>query len=61
MTALPNSTYLLYTQKSCIFQILFEYELLAELPKESFLPWYSQKPAFRGKVIRQKIFDTYAH
>ncbi|XP_055321600.1 dimethyladenosine transferase 2, mitochondrial [Sitodiplosis mosellana] len=50
ITANPDSKYWLYTQKSCLFQIFFEYELLAEFQKESFLPWFNPKPAYGGKI-----------
>lgn len=59
LTAGPSSPYLLYTQLSCLFQILFEYEKLAEIPIGNFLPWQRLKPAFGGKVNIQYILLTF--
>lgn len=50
LTAGPSSTYLLYTHLSCLFQIIFDYELLAEFPIDNFLPWHRPKSGFGGKV-----------
>lgn len=58
IAAEPESKYWLYTQKSCIFQILFEYEVLAQIRKESFLPWWNLKPAYGGKVLFTRIIFT---
>lgn len=50
LTAGPSSPYVLYTYFSCLSQILFEWEQLAEFPVDDFLPWHSPKPGFGGKV-----------
>lgn len=56
LTAGPSSPYCLYTHLSCLFQIIFDYERLAEFPIENFLPWHCLKRGFRGNVNYYSIF-----
>lgn len=51
LTAGRSSPYWLYTHLSCLFQIIFDYEQLAEFPNDNFLPWHRPKSGFGGKVI----------
>lgn len=45
-----------------MFQILFDYEMLAEIPRANFLPWRSSKLAYGGKVVFLEIdFDFKNH
>lgn len=38
-----SAGYKFYNSRSCIFQIIFEYELLARIPTTNFLPWFRNK------------------
>ncbi|XP_031617857.1 dimethyladenosine transferase 2, mitochondrial [Contarinia nasturtii] len=42
--------YMLYTHQSCMFQILFECEILAEVCNLNFLPWYKDKKQLSRSV-----------
>ena len=39
LTCSRDIGYLLYRASTILFQILFEYEFIKKLPRESFLPW----------------------
>lgn len=49
-----ESSYIMYNYYSCIFQILFECEILGKIPKNNFLPWWNPKYS-RNYAIENKV------
>lgn len=51
----PDSSYLLYKNNSCIFQIFYECELFDKIEKTHFLPWWQPKSLAKSGYGYEKV------
>ncbi|XP_053670181.1 dimethyladenosine transferase 2, mitochondrial [Anopheles nili] len=52
-----DAGYKLYRGSSIVFQLYFEHELLATLPRKHFLPWYHNSSTKKLRTLHQKLIE----